>query len=351
MTAERLSPVPRERTARSDRRGSSRLALWLVVSTAGLVVIIFLSLVLGTREISVDTVVRALFVPSDTSTDLTVVRDLRVPRTIIGLVAGAALALAGTIMQGLTRNPLADPGLLGVNSGASLFVVLGITFFGASSATGYVWFAFAGAAAATVVVYLVASGRNGPNPVALTLAGSAVTAAITSVITLVLLTDLDTLNQYRFWAVGSLVGRDLDALAGLAPFLVIGVILALALGRTLNVLALGNDVAVGLGHSVVRSRIVAAVAIVILCGAATSLAGPIVFVGLVVPHIVRRITGPDYRWILAYSVVFGAALLVTADIIGRLIVQPAELEAGLVVAFVGAPVMIALVRRARSAAL
>jgi len=329
-----------------SRRTTLLVGGW-VASVVVLLVVIFLSLVLGARGITVGTVFGALFSPDFGSTDQMVVRDLRVPRTVIGLVAGAALALAGTIMQGLTRNPLADPGLLGVNAGASLFVVIGITWFGVSSALGYVWFAFAGAAAATFVVYLVGAGRNGPTPVTLTLAGSAVTAAITSIITLVLLSNLDTLNQYRFWAVGSLVGRDLEAVAALSPFLAIGAVLALALGRTLNVLALGDEVARGLGHRVGLSRVVAAVAIVVLCGSATAVAGPIVFIGLVIPHIARRITGPDYRWILAYSLILGPILLVAADIVGRLIVQPAELEAGLVVAFIGAPVMIALIRRAR----
>ena len=322
----------------------------LVAAAVLLLLAIFLSLALGARQIDPAAVFDALFSPLG-GTDQMVVRDLRVPRTVIGIVAGAALALAGAVVQGLTRNPLADPGLLGVNAGASLFVVLGITFFGVSNAFGQVWFAFAGAAVATVVVYVVGSGRGGPSPIALTLAGSAVTAALTSIITLVLLGNLDTLNQYRFWAVGSLVGRSLDSLVVFGPFVLAGVVLALALGRSLNVLSLGEDVARGLGEHVIRARVLASVAVVLLCGAATALAGPIVFVGLVVPHIARRIVGPDYRWVLAYSLLLGPTLLVLADVVGRLVVAPAELEAGLVVAFVGAPVMIALVRSRRLGAL
>lgn len=335
-------------------RASSRMRVllaWVLALLGLLVVVTFLSLAVGVRPVAVSTVLEALVHPAAGDNDHTVVRDLRVPRTVLGLVAGAALALAGAIMQGLTRNPLADPGLLGVNAGASLFVVLGITWFGVTAASGQIWFAFVGAAAATVVVYIVGSGRAGPSPVSLTLAGSAVTAAVTSVITLVLLGNLDTLNQFRFWSVGSLVGRDLDALAALAPFLVVGLVLALSLGRALNVLALGDDMASGLGQNVALSRIVAAVAIVVLCGSATSLAGPIVFVGLVVPHLARRIAGPDYRWILVLSLIIGPILLVAADTIGRLVVQPGELEAGLVVAFLGAPVMVALVRATRTGAL
>ena len=325
-------------------------AIGLLLALVLLAAVIFLSLALGARQIDPGAVIGALVHPgldaanATANTDQMVVRELRVPRTLIGVVAGAALALAGAIVQGLTRNPLADPGLLGVNAGASLFVVVGITFFGVSQAFGQVWFAFAGAAVATAIVYLVSAGRGGPTPVALTLAGSAVTAAMTSIITLLLLGNLDTLNQFRFWAVGSLVGRSLDSLAVLGPFVAVGVALALSLARSLNVLSRGEDVARGLGAHVARSRILASIAVVLLCGSATALAGPLVFIGLVVPHIARRFTGPDYRWILAYCLVLGPILLVLADVIGRLIVMPAELEAGLVVAMVGAPVMIALVR-------
>jgi len=274
-----------------------------------------------------------------------VVRDLRVPRTVVGLLAGLALGLAGSIMQGVTRNPLADPGLLGVNAGASLSVVVGITFFGATQPEAFVWFAFAGAAAATAAVYAIgASGRGGATPIKLALSGAALTAAITSLITLLLVTNLDTLQIYRFWAVGSLVGRDLGTAGVVLPFLLVGAVLAFVTSRSLNVLSLGDDVARGLGQSLVRARVTSALAIVLLCGSATALAGPLVFVGLVVPHIARRLVGSDYRWILAYSLLLGPMLLVCADIVGRLVAPPGELEAGLVVAFLGAPVLIAFAR-------
>ena len=323
----------------------------LLIAVLLLAVAVFLSFALGARQVDLGAVLGGLFAPTGANTDQMVVRELRLPRTVIGVVAGAALALAGTVVQGLTRNPLADPGLLGVNSGASLFVVLGITFFGVSTVFGQIWFAFAGAAAATVVVYLVSSGRSGPTPVTLTLAGAAVTAGITSMITLLLLSNLETLNQYRFWAVGSLVGRQLESVAVVAPFLLVGGVIALMLGRSLNVLSLSEDVARGLGEHIGRTRVLASIAVVLLCGSATALAGPIVFVGLVVPHVARRFVGPDYRWVLAYSLVLGPTLLVLADVLGRLIVLPGELEAGLVVAFVGAPVMVALVRSKRLGAL
>ncbi|KQR23964.1 iron ABC transporter permease [Agreia sp. Leaf335] len=302
------------------------------------------SLLLGSRSIDVAAVLDAVFSRGTKGVEQMVVLDLRVPRTVIGLVAGAALGLAGALMQGLTRNPLADPGLLGVNAGASLAVVTAIAFFGVTAPSGYIWFAFGGAALAATLVYAVASGRTGPSPLSLTLAGAATTAVLTSFITLILLRDLDTLAQYRFWSVGSLVGRDVSTVATLAPFLVVGAATALLLGRSLNSLALGDDVARGLGQRVGLTRIVAGVAIIFLCGSATSLAGPLVFVGLVVPHIVRRFVGADYRWILLWSMPLGAALLVIADTIGRLISPPSEVEAGIVVALIGAPVLIALVR-------
>ena len=330
----------------STRRASTALglvALWVLVLVA-----VVLSLLLGSRSIDLSSVVDAVLGRGGDAVEGMVVLDLRVPRTVLGLVAGAALGLAGTLMQGLTRNPLADPGLLGVNSGASVAVVVAIAVFGVTTPSGYVWFAFAGAALAAVLVYIVASGRTGPSPLSLTLAGAATTAVLTSLITLVLLRDLDTLSQYRFWSVGSLVGRDLGTAATLAPFLAVGAVTALLLGRSLNSLALGDDLARGLGQRVGIVRITAGIAIILLCGSATSLAGPLVFVGLVVPHIARRFVGSDYRWILVYSIPLGAALLVLADTVGRLIAPPSELEAGIVVAILGAPVLIALVLRDRA---
>ena len=307
--------------------------------------VVLLSLAVGSRAIAPSVVLDAVFAPVAGDTDHVVVRDLRVPRTVVGLLAGLALGLAGSIMQGVTRNPLADPGLLGVNAGASLSVVVGITFFGATQPEAFVWFAFAGAAAATAAVYAIgASGRGGASPVKLALSGAALTAAITSLITLLLVTNLDTLQIYRFWAVGSLVGRDLGTAGVVLPFLLVGAVLAFVTSRSLNVLSLGDDVARGLGQSLVRARVTSALAIVLLCGSATALAGPLVFVGLVVPHIARRLVGSDYRWILAYSLLLGPMLLVCADIVGRLVAPPGELEAGLVVAFLGAPVLIAFAR-------
>lgn len=310
--------------------------------------VVLLGLAVGSRAIGPGTVIDALLGHGGPSNDHSVVLDQRLPRTLIGLAVGAALGVAGAVMQGMTRNPIADPGLLGINAGASLAVVAAITWLGAAGATAYVPFAFAGAAVATVLVHGIASlSRDGATPVTLALVGAAVTAAGTSLTTMLLLIDIDTLDLYRFWIVGSLVGRDLDSLVALLPFLVVGAVLALGAGRMMNAVALGDDVAAGLGQHLGRARAAAAISVVLLCGTAVALAGPIVFVGLVVPHIARRFTGPDQRWILAYSLVLGPSLLIAADVIGRVIAPPGEIEAGLVVAFLGAPVMIALVRRTR----
>jgi len=335
-----------------DQARSPRILGGFALAAALLALVVGASFVVGTRDIELGTVIDALLRPDHTRTDHVVVLDLRLPRTVVGLLAGLALGLAGALMQGVTRNPLADPGLLGVNAGASLFVVVGIAWFGVTSSLGYVWFAFAGAAVAATIVYVIGSlGREGATPVKLALAGTALTAALTSLITIILLSDEQAFDRYRFWAAGSLVARGLDSTLPLVPFIAVGAVLAVAAGRMLNALALGDDLARGLGQKLVTARIVCAVAIVLLCGSATAMAGPIVFVGLAVPHIARWFTGPGYRLILALSALLGPALLLAADVLGRVIGRPGEIEAGLVVAFLGAPVLIALVRRVKLAGL
>ncbi len=307
------------------------------------------SIAFGAKSIPFGTVWQAL-VDNNASTDHQIVRELRVPRTLLGLGVGAALGLAGAMMQGVTRNPLADPGLLGVDAGAALAVVIGIHTFGVTSLTGYVWFAFAGAGLASVVVYLLGSvGRGGATPVKLALAGAALTALLTSLTSAVLLLDVQTLDVFRFWAVGSLAGRDAEVVAQVAPFLLAGAALALASSRALNTLSLGDDVARSLGQRVHLTRGLSALAIVLLCGAATAAAGPIGFVGLTVPHVARAICGPDYKWILPWSLVLAPTLLLSADVVGRLIARPGEVQVGIVTAFIGAPFFIALVRRRKLA--
>jgi iron complex transport system permease protein len=309
------------------------------------------SFAIGARGLALDTVWQALtrFDPADG--DHAVVHA-RIPRTVLGLLAGAALGLAGAAMQGVARNPLADPGIIGINAGAALAVVTGIYVLGVSSLAGYIWFAFAGAAAAAVVVYLIASlGRDGATPVKLALAGAALSAGLFSLMNVILVSSRDTLDRFRFWQVGGIAGRDWSVIVPGLPFLLLGALIVLATGRILNNLALGDDIARGLGQRVGLARGITALGIVLLCGSATALAGPIGFVGLIIPHAVRFLTGPDYRWILPFSLVLAPALLLTADVIGRVVLLPGEVPAGIMTALVGAPVFVWLVRRSKGAGL
>jgi len=323
-----------------------------VLLAALLVGVLFFSVTVGARPIALGDVWNALFAFDGTQTTHKIIVDLRLPRTLVGLLVGAGLGLSGAILQGATRNPLADPGILGIEAGATLCVVLGIAVFGITQLSGYVWLAFLGAGLAMLLVYTVASlGREGATPVKLALAGAAVTAAITSVTSAILITNVETLDQIRFWQVGALTGRTMDILYQVAPFMAAGIILALVTSRILDGLAMGDDVARGLGMNVQRSRALVGLAAVILAGAATAAAGPIAFVGLTVPHVARAFTGPNYRWLLPYSMLLGPILLLGADIIGRVIVPPGELQVGIVTAAIGAPFFIALVRRRKLAEL
>lgn len=323
-----------------------RIRVAFIVSLLLLAVVAVLGVTVGARSIAPSVVLEALVRPDPSSADHVVVLTQRIPRTVIGIVAGAALALAGTLMQGLTRNPLADPGLLGINAGASVAVLAAITFFGISQASGFVWFAFAGAAVAAVVVAFVGSrGPDGGNPAKLALTGAAVTAGLTAVTTLILILSTRAFDVFRYWQVGGLTARGLDTVAIVLIPILIGAVLAFAGARGLDLLALGDETATSLGHNVTRTRTLGIVATILLCGGATSIAGPIVFVGLVVPHLLRSVLGGgDYRGLLLVGAPVGAALLVAADVIGR-VIAPGEVQAGLVVAFVGAPMLIFLVLR------
>ncbi|MGW3247816.1 FecCD family ABC transporter permease [Streptomyces sp. NPDC001070] len=283
------------------------------------------------------------------SATYTVVHDMRLPRTLLGLVAGTALGVSGALMQALTRNPLADPGLLGINAGASAAVVTAIALTGLGSFTGYVWFAFAGAAAVSVLVYAVGGGR-GATPARLALAGTAVNAALFSLVNAVMLLDSAALERMRFWTVGSLAGADMTTVVRLTPFVLAGLLLALALGRPLNALSLGDDTARALGARPARTRAAVIVAVTLLCGAATAACGPLVFVGLMVPHLVRALTGPDQRWMMPYSAVLAPVLLVGADVLGRVVARPSELQVGVVTAVLGGPFFLYLVHRRKVAA-
>lgn len=319
----------------------------LPVCVIVLVLLCACSLALGTKSIAPDRVFDLLLNP-DGSEESGIVRQMRLPRTEFGLVVGAALGMAGALMQGLTRNPLADPGLLGVSAGAALGVVVTTGLLGITVVYGYVWFAFAGALAATALVYaLGGAGGGGATPAKLALAGAAVSALLQSLVFAVLLFDAAALGDYRFWAVGSLTGQPAAILVDVLPFLAVGALLAASTAPALNSLALGEGVATALGQRVGLVRLRGAVAVTLLAGGAVALCGPIAFVGLVIPQLARLLTGPDHRWILAYSALLGPILLLAADIAGRLIARPDELHVGIVVTALGAPFFIALVRSRR----
>lgn len=331
---------------------AARLTLGLVLLAVALAALAALSLAVGARPIPIGVVFDALFAFDPGNTEHRIIWDLRLPRTVIGLMVGAALGLAGAVLQGATRNPLADPSILGIHAGASLAVVLGVALLGLTQLSSYVWLAFVGAGAAMLAVYSVASlGREGATPVKLALAGAALTAVLFSVINAILLTSTRTLDEIRFWQVGSLSGRSIDIVWQVAPFLLLGAVLALATARLLDGLAMGDDVARALGQRIGLSRALSGLSAVILAGASTAAAGPIAFVGLTVPHVARAITGPDYRWILPYCMFLAPILLLGADIVGRVISPPGEVQVGIVTALLGAPFFIVLVRRRKVAAL
>ena len=301
--------------------------------------------VVGSAELPLSTVWNAIVAP-DGSIDHATVREVRIPRTVLAVLVGAALGVGGALMQALTRNPLADPGILGVNAGAGLAVAIGVAFLGLTQISQYVWFAFAGAVVGAVVVAVVAAkAPGGATPLRLTLVGVAVTAVFNGIAMSLTLVDPQRFDRMRFWNVGTVADRPGGTIAVIVPFIVVGLVLALASGRALNALALGDDLATTVGARVAIVRLVGILALVLLCGAATAGAGPIAFIGLMIPHAVRMAVGPDQRVVLAFAVIMGPTLLLAADVLGRLVVRPAELPVGVVTPAIGAPILIWLVRR------
>ncbi|CAM5448773.1 Iron ABC transporter permease OS=Streptomyces alboniger OX=132473 GN=CP975_15620 PE=3 SV=1 [Streptomyces alboniger] len=317
----------------------------LTAAVVALLLAVLLSLAVGARAVAPSAVLDALAGGEGESAE--VVREMRVPRTVVGVLVGAALALAGTVLQGITRNPIADPGILGISQGASVGVVLAIAFAGVHSLTGYVWYAFVGAGLASVAVYAVASGgRGGATPVKLALGGAAVNALLVSVTTAVLTTRASALDEFRFWQVGSVAGRDAGIAGQLWPFLVVGVVLVLSVARGLDALALGEDVAKGLGQNVAVVRVVGGVGATVLTGVGVAAAGPVAFVGLAVPHVARAVVGGSgHRWVLGAAAVLGPVMLLVSDVVGRVLFPPGEVPAGVMTALLGVPFLVVLVRR------
>lgn len=328
--------------------GRRRLVGLLACLTA-LLVAVALSLMLGSNPIPLHDALVALW--RNDGDAHTIVVGQRIPRTVLALLVGLALAVAGALMQGLTRNPLADPGLLGVSAGANFAIVLAVTLVAGASDLALVLAALVGAVVATLVVYGIGATGRGGSPVTLVLAGVAVGAVLAGVTTTLVLFDTAAFVVDRSWAAGSVAGRGWDTIGVVAPFMVAGLVLAATAARGLNAVALGDDLAAALGAHVRLTQVCAVVAVTLLCGSATAAVGAIWFVGLMVPHIARWITGPDQRWILAYCCLMGPLLMVAADVVGRVVVRPDEIPAGVVTAFVGAPVLIWLARRPRASGL
>ncbi|MFF6909101.1 FecCD family ABC transporter permease [Streptomyces sp. NPDC012389] len=337
-------------------RGATEVRRGRVVGLGTLVALLALaatlSLAVGARALSPGEVWHGLFASPDPDQRLTeirlIVQTVRVPRTVLAIVAGIALGVGGALIQGYTRNPIADTGLLGVNTGASFAVVTVIAVFGFTDPFQYVWFAFLGAALAGVVVFGLASiGRGAGNPLTLALAGQGITVFLMAMTTAVALTDQKSLNALRFWNAGSVAGVGFDVIWPVTWFIGVGLLLALSALPSLNLLNLGDDVARGLGVNIVLSRAIGIVAITLLAGAATAACGPIAFLGLMVAHVARYLTGPDYRWLVPYAGLLGAVILLVCDIVGRLVVRPGELEPGVVVALIGAPFFAVLVWRGK----
>lgn len=341
-------PEQRAETAPAPPTRRAIRAIGLLVAVVILVLVALASIAIGAKALSMGQVWHGLFQDSGTYGDV-VVAD-RLSRTVLGLLAGAALGLSGAVLQALTRNPLADPGLLGINAGASAAVVTAITFFGVTSLSGYVWFAFVGAAAVGALVWFL-GGSRGATPVRLALAGTAISAALYGYLQAVMIMDDAALARMRFWTVGSLASASNSAILQVLPFLAVGTVLALSLARPLNAMEMGDDTAKALGANLNRTRALAMLSATVLCGAATAACGPIMFVGLMVPHVVRSFTGPDLRWILPYATILSPVLLLGADVIGRIVARPSELQVGIVTAIIGGPVFIYLVRRRRTAQL
>jgi len=345
-----LAPVLCAPSGARGRRWGRRRAIGVAALVVLLIVAAVLSVTFGARDVTVADVWAGLTGSTDTASAAAVAK--RVPRTLLAILVGAALAVSGAVLQGATRNPLADPQILGINGGAGLAIVVGIAFFGLGSATSYIWVGMIGAAGAAVMVYAIGSlGRGGATPLRLALAGAVSAVAFSSLTSAVLLPRVNVMNDFRFWQIGGVGGATVETILQVLPFLLAGLVICLASASTLNTLALGDELAVGLGARVRTARLISTAGAVILCGAATAVAGPIGFVGLVVPHMIRLVVGVDHRWMLPVSALGGAVLLTLGDVLGRVVARPEEIEVGIVTALIGAPFFIALVRRQKMRAL
>lgn len=328
-----------------SRRSPISLSLGLGISFCVLGILGLISILLGAADIHPRDIYQALFA-FDGSTDQLIIRTVRLPRTLVAIAVGACLSVAGSITQGLTRNPLAAPDILGINAGAALVLVTALLIFGSVPASAFVAFAFVGGAIAAVVVWVLGTvGRGNTSPLRLILAGAALTYLMSSFTTAILILNQRTLEEIRFWLAGSVAGRGFDVFLPIAPYMVMGLAVALSLGKPLTALTLGEETAIGLGVRIEWIKRLAIALVVLLASCSVALAGPIGFVGLVVPHLVRMMIGGDYRWLLPYSATVGASLLLVADMAARLVIKPQELPVGIMTAILGAPFFIYLAQR------
>ncbi|QAS52254.1 FecCD family ABC transporter permease [Halobacillus litoralis] len=306
----------------------------------------FFSIAVGKTSISLSEVWDAFFHYDPSSTNQVIIRTSRLTRTVIAITIGASLSIAGALMQALTRNPLAAPDIFGVNAGALFFIVASATFFSVESLSGYMWIGFIGAGVAGTIVYLLGSmGEDGLSPIRIVLAGAAISALFVSFTQGMLVLDEQRMQSVLFWLAGSVAGRELDLLLPVLPFISGAIILSLLIGKPLNILMSGDDVAKNLGQNTGLVKLVIGINIVFLAGGSVAVAGSVGFIGLVVPHIVKGITGPNYQWILPISGLFGAILLLFADIVARLVIAPQEMPIGVMTALFGTPFFIYIARK------
>lgn len=327
--------------------GKKKFVFSIILCLALLSIMAIFSISLGAKSIAFTKVIDVLLGNAPDSLEATIILQ-RIPRTVFGILAGGALGISGALMQSITRNPIADPSILGVNTGASLFVVAGIAFFNITVAYQYIWLAIIGAGVTAVFVYSVASmGKDGATPLKLALSGSAVSIVLGSLVSTIMLPNNRVMEAFRFWQVGSIGSATWENIMLISPFLIVGFIISMFISGYLNNLALGDEAATALGTNVVMTRTIGALSSVLLCGATTALAGPIGFVGLIIPHIIRLIFGSEMSKMLPLSFLGSAILMLISDIIGRIISLPGETEVGIVTAVLGAPVFILAIRKGR----
>ena len=326
---------------------NKRFVYSIILCLALLSIMAIFSISLGAKSIAFSKVVDILLGNDPDSLEATIILQ-RIPRTVFGILAGGALGISGALMQSITRNPIADPSILGVNTGASLFVVAGIAFFNITVAYQYIWLAIIGAGVTAVFVYSVASmGKDGATPLKLALSGSAVSIVLGSLVSTIMLPNNRVMEAFRFWQVGSIGSATWENIMLISPFLIVGFVISMFISGYLNNLALGDEAATALGTNVVMTRTIGALSSVLLCGATTALAGPIGFVGLIIPHIIRLIFGSEMSKMLPLSFLGSAILMLISDIIGRIISLPGETEVGIVTAVLGAPVFILAIREGK----